>query len=132
MEGEDFQSPYNTLFYTMTLAMFDQIKEPCQQIWRMRLGLVPMTSEPYEHKPHVDFFGPHKTALFCFSGDSGPTNFFEQTFQEGDNPETMDFKKVRSVEPLENQAIVFDGLQYHSSTTPTNPKRRVMLTVNFC
>lgn len=126
--SEKYRSPFFDFFHATFLHVFENSNISFNEIFRMRLGLIPRTDLPHEHLPHVDFYEPHGTALFCLSGDSGETTFYNQKYNGNINEE---FSICEKVKPVENQIIFFDGLQFHSSTTPVTDTPRVMLNINY-
>lgn len=126
--SEQYRSPFSDFFHATFLPVFENSNIPFNEIFRMRLGLIPRTDMPHEHLPHVDFYEPHGTALFCLSGDSGETSFYNE--KHAGEPHEF-FTYCEKVTPVENQIIFFDGLQYHSSTTPTSDTPRIMLNINY-
>jgi len=127
----DFESPFCQMFLDMVLTIFDNANEDFETIGRLRLGLIPRTAKPITHLPHVDYYEEHKTALICLSGDSGPTDFYKEKYVVGSDKVSEKFTKMKSVKPQANQVVFFDGLIFHSSTTPTTDEPRIMLNVNY-
>lgn len=127
----DFESPFCQMFLNMVLTIFDKADEDYETIGRMRLGLLPRTSRPFKHLPHVDYYEEHKTALICLSGNNGPTVFYKEKYVVGSDEIPEKFTKMKSVKPQANQVVFFDGLTFHSSTTPTTDVPRIMLNVNY-
>jgi hypothetical protein len=105
---------------------------------RLRLGLITSTPTKIVHTPHIDFSIPHHTGLLYFNNADGETFLYDEKYDTSVDKKDYD-KYVRSKEntiltktiPEENKVFVFDGLHYHSSSSPTVSDRRVVLTFNY-
>ena len=67
------------------------------------------------HEKHIDFKFPHKTAVFYVNTNNGYTEFEDGT----------------KVESVENRIVFFDGSRPHNSSTCTDQKIRVVLSINY-
>lgn len=95
---------------------------------RIRLGLTTNIGMSGSHYPHVDAIYPHKTLLYYFNDSDGDTIFYNKKYGE----DTSDGLKIEYQNtPKENQAILFDGLTYHSSSFPTQNFYRMTMNINF-
>jgi len=130
--SSEHRSDYFDIFYgTMWGALASIGIEP-NEIFRMRLGLIPQTDHNHMHVPHVDFGIPHQTALFCLSGNSGETTFYHELHEDGEESKRAgELTVLGKFLPIENQIILFDGKRYHSSSTPTTDIPRIMLNINY-
>lgn len=129
---------FASFIFACVLSMFDKACIDCEEIFRLRIGLIPRAGREIVHLPHTDEHQHHKTALYCVSGKSGDTVFYNERAEftgiEGDNtmpPRPSKFTIQQRITPKPNQLVVFDGSIYHSSSTPTDDEPRVMLNVNF-
>jgi hypothetical protein len=105
------------------------------KILRIRAGLILSNTNQITHTPHVDYTYPHKTMLFYLTNSDGPTVLFKQK-HAGDNKHAGNlnekFLQVQQhITPVENKSVIFDGLQFHSSTTPKDDKFRIVINYNF-
>lgn len=96
------------------------------EVKRIRLGMMTKTPTNFTHNPHVDFAFPHLTALFYLTTCNGPTVLYDQKF-----PNDTFLKTQQLVHSEENKVVIFDGLQYHASTTQTDKKQRIVMNINF-
>jgi len=108
---------------------------------RIRFGLLTGADKNIINVPHVDFYEPHVTGLFYFDNSDGETVFYNKIHDLNmdpttvpqwvttwaDDPSTVECK----VECKENRLVLFNGLQYHSSTRPTNVSKRVVMNFNI-
>jgi len=81
---------------------------------RARINLYPNIGKLLEHDYHQDFKYPHKTAVLYFNTCDGYTGFRDS-----------------KVESVENRVVLFDGSNEHYSTTCTDQKVRVVLSVSY-
>lgn len=127
------------LFEACALDALDKANQQVKQLFRVRVGLIMGSHNQVVHSPHVDFEYPHKTALLYMSTCDGDTivykekfdfekkqNMFQQLQSIGNNL-TEDFR----ISCVENKISIFDGSFYHSSSSPTNASRRIVITINF-
>ena len=96
---------------------------------RCRVGFIFYSGQQQDeyHDPHVDFEFEHKTSLFYVNNSDAPTVFYNEKYPSKDNKFTV--KDV--VYPKANTLITFDGLEYHSSSSPRNPGHRLVVTFNY-
>lgn len=123
--------PTSPLFDSVVFAFLDCLDKTDQkmkEILRIKIGLITATENSFVHKPHVDFDFPHQTALLYLNTTDGDTIFYKEKLGHNTaNEFTIDHK----IKPEENKFVYFDGLTYHSSSTPTNSKRRVVINFNY-
>ena len=81
---------------------------------RARINLYTNIGKLLEHDYHQDFEYPHKTAVLYFNTCDGYTGFRDS-----------------KVESVENRVVLFDGSNEHYSTTCTDQKVRVVLSVSY-
>ena len=101
---------------------------------RIRAGMITVTHEPFVHSPHVDFYYPHKTGLFYINEADGDTIFYENKHDPKTKPTKLVQSKLKiknKVDPKPNKVVIFDGLNYHSSSTPTKSSRRLVINFNY-
>jgi hypothetical protein len=108
---------------------------------RIRFGLLTGSDKKIVNTPHVDFYEPHITGLFYFDNSDGETVFYNKIHNLNMNPNEVP-KWVTTwendpacietkVESKENRLVLFNGLNYHSSTRPTNVSKRVTMNFNI-
>ena len=106
---------------------------------RLRVGLnhpiIDFASKfevPYNF-PHRDYDEEvaekkHFTLLYYVNESDGDTYVFEEQKELTDITQYTIHKQVT---PKQNRLLVFDGEQYHASSSPLKCDRRVVITVNF-
>jgi len=82
---------------------------------RVKTNFYPYTTKVEEHAQHYDFSFSHRAGLFSLNTCDGFTRM-----SNGD--------KVQSVA---NRMIIFDGSEYHSSSTTSNEKGRYNINFNW-
>lgn len=87
------------------------------------------------HRPHVDYYTKHYTILYYANNSDGNTYLFnerspERSVQDG-APEYPDsFSLIASIKPKRGRVLIFDGLNYHSSSLPKISKERLAININ--
>jgi hypothetical protein len=129
------------LFFPITYLLEDKSGIPFNSLIRVRLGLFTRDSSSTSyHLPHVDYRFEHNVALYYVSDSDGPTHIFEEritpepfdNFAEGiKSPRPSTFTLQTKIEPKKNRVVIFDGLQYHASSSPIHHKHRIALNINF-
>lgn len=93
---------------------------PVTRLIRARFGLLTNVGSPVVHRAHRDFDYNHQTVLWYIGDSDGDTVFYDDDMRpETRNPHTR------------NQAVLFDGGVWHSSSCPTAHASRLTLNVNF-
>lgn len=107
----------------------------CSRLLRIRIGLILSSHEQIVHTPHVDYTTPHKTMLLYLTNSDGQTILFKQKhsgiIDELGSADKNSLEVDHYITPVENKSVIFDGLQFHSSTTPKNDKFRIVINYNF-
>jgi hypothetical protein len=112
-----------------------------KSIIRSRFGLLqPKPQGKYINFPHIDFIKNNFTGLLYFNNSDGETIVYNEKYDINSNMNSMEYyenilkKNVtikQKIECKENRFIMFDGFHYHSSVSPTNVSRRIVLNFNF-
>jgi hypothetical protein len=80
------------------------------------------------HFPHVDSISPHYVFLYYVNNSDGDTIFFNEFFN---GQKIKNLTESVRVKPEAGLGIVFDGLQYHASSSPLNSNFRCVININF-
>ena len=100
-----------------------------KEILRIKANILSKTEKQnHIHPPHVDMTIPHMVLLYYVNDSDGDTIIFDQTYHSEEIPELT---VNRTISPKSGAAILFDGLKYHSSSSPKNTKERIVLNINF-
>ena len=130
--GEDHgvlhTSEYHNLFIPVYSAMEESFNFKITEILRTRLGRTVNIGTSGYANPHVDFTFPHLTMLWYLNDSDGDTVIYNEKFsEENNNKLTVKMKNT----PKKNQALLFNGLHFHSSGIPSKSLDRIVLNVNF-
>jgi hypothetical protein len=85
------------------------------------------------HQQHIDSPLPHTVLLYYINDSDGDTILYKEranplTYLVGDYPDhfTIDMR----VTPKKGRAVIFDGLQFHSVSSPKDTLKRQIINVN--
>lgn len=118
---------YDTVESAFLVAL-DSVGEKLHKIIRIRMGFITAQQNMVIHDPHVDYKTPHKTALLYLNDCDGDTYFYNSDpFLIMEN----DFQVIQRVSPKANRFVTFDGLTYHSSSTPVKSVCRAVININY-
>jgi len=83
--------------------------------------------------PHIDVRYDHLVVLYYVNDTDGDTFIFDKTFEDySELPENAIINIIKKVSPKMGRVVVFNGNQYHSSSTPTKDVRCIInFNVNF-
>ncbi len=134
--GGSFAGPY------LEMAVWDALSKTQQnvdELIRIRCSVTEQGHEHFVGGPHVDTDTPHMTALFYLNDSDGDTIMYNEKYDPSSGYNQYDyFTKVikeptvqSTVTPEENKMFWFDGLQYHSSNSPTTVTKRFIINVNY-
>jgi hypothetical protein len=129
-------SIYNTKFSSIhdlgsnilhTFAKKHGIK--VKEILRIKANILNKTDKQnHIHPPHVDMTTPHMVLLYYVNDSDGDTIIFHQKHSSDQDPVLT---VNRSISPKAGSAIMFDGLTYHSSSSPQYTEERIVININF-
>ena len=108
---QEFQ-PSSSIFEEF-IPFFKQLE--MNALVRARALLYTNQGRQIVHEKHIDFKFPHKTAVFYVNTNNGYTEFEDGT----------------KVESVENRIVFFDGSTPHNSSTCTDQKIRVVVSINY-
>ena len=121
-------SQFYPLFYPIQNIISEVFNLSIERLIRIRLGLITNIGITGSHYPHVDMKFPHKTVLLYLNDSDGDTIFYNESFVD-DSAKSLSVSLTNT--PKKNQAVLFDGLQYHSSSFPTLSDYRMTANINF-
>ena len=130
-------SQISQLVESCLISALDAVHEPIEIFTRIRIGLITATHEPIQHEPHTDWQEIHKTGILYLNNSDGDTIIYNEKYDLTSGVNSKDYKDKIDLTvnttstPEENKLIIFDGLTYHASTTPTTTPRRVAINFNY-
>jgi hypothetical protein len=100
-----------------------------EKVLRIKANILNKTDKQnHIHPPHVDIAMPHMVLLYYVNDSDGDTViFYEKHSSDQDPVLTVN----RSISPKAGSAIMFDGLTYHSSSSPQYTEERIVININF-
>lgn len=120
------------------LTVLDSVNKKLDRLHRIRIGFIPIGAVPIVNIPHVDVPYNHTVGLLYLNDSDGDTIVYNEKFNPYGSYEISKYyeehlnsqvTEYRRFTPEENKFIMFDGMHYHSSSTPIKTKRRI--AVNF-
>ena len=109
-----YDSPYFNEIGSLFAEEFSKV-ETFKNWIRIKANLFPYTEEVKEHQAHYDYKFSHKAAVFSLNTCDGYT-----TMSNSDK-----------VDSVENRVVIFNGSQYHKSSTTSNSKQRLNFNFNW-
>ena len=103
----------NSDFFKLLSPILTRIT--AKSLIRCRANLYPNIGKLIEHKVHTDFPYPHKGVMYYINTNDGYTGFEDGT----------------KVESIANRAMFFNPSIPHFSTTCSDQKARVNISINF-
>jgi hypothetical protein len=128
------------LLVPLIVSILRENGETVNALTRIRLGMITVTNSQLINTPHVDQHCEHKTGLIYFSTTDAPTIFYKEKLDLNQNLNSEEYYRIIlkeictediRVDSVKNKMVLFDGLTYHSSSTPTDAPRRIVLNFNY-
>lgn len=135
--NEESLSDLKPLAESLLITALDKLNLPFSKLIRIRAGMSTRTPYPVKHSPHVDWDDHHMSAVYYVNDSDGDTTFFKEKRDETLSVSSYEWSKNRTftvdkqVSPIADRIVVFDGLTYHSSTTPCNTDYRIIINFNW-
>jgi len=113
-----------------------KIDYPLTKLIRIRAGFSTRTPYTITHDPHVDWETEHMTALYYVNDSDGDTIFYDRVRSQDEDLsykilEKEQLNESQRITPKADRMVLFDGMNYHSSCTPTETDYRIILNFNF-
>lgn len=128
------------MLHMAALSALDKAGQEVNEILRIRLGLHTISPQTRVGGAHVDYDQPHKVALIYLNDSDGDTLIFNEMYDPNSGASTYEYFQdryqgrasvIHTSRPEENKMIWFDGLHYHSSSSPTTVAKRVTININY-
>jgi hypothetical protein len=133
----DSLSDVKPLAESLLITALDKLNLPFKELIRIRAGLSTRTPYPVRHAPHVDYDSRHMSALYYVNDSDGDTIFYNEERDENLTISSYEWSKDKTftvrqqVTPRADRMVIFNGLIYHSSSTPCNHDNRIVLNFNW-
>ncbi len=97
---------------------------------KAKFNFLPQNHIDKHHFPHVDTNPDDQSVMsmiYYVNNSDGDTYFFDDTY-----PRTKEYTDViKKITPKKGKAIVFEGKQFHASSSPIISEKRIVLNVVF-
>lgn len=120
------------------MYVLDSMGKTVSRLHRARIGLLPISPVTSINPPHVDVPFNHTVGLLYLNDSDGDTIIYNERYNPYMTHDVQSYyqqelngqvTEMHRSTPKENKILIFDGMHYHSSSTPTLTKRRI--AVNF-
>ena len=125
----------NQDLFNDTRFIIDKACERINKKWRYLINarafmLFPL-SEKFNVKHqsiHVDLKMPHLVCIYYVNDADGDTIIFDRKYDGTEQTYDSDWKELKRITPKKGRILLFNGLMYHSSSSP---KDNVRCIINF-
>lgn len=124
---EEGSEAYNIVHEIFTRFLINNSKS-CSRILRIKANLYTQGVSANHHSPHIDLDIPHKVFLYYIDDSDGYTWLFNERFS-GERVSNLTVSD--RIEPKAGRGILFDGFQYHASSSPVYHKKRCTINIDF-
>jgi hypothetical protein len=136
-EGETYNNGLKNLVESLLISAIDKSGLSCSKLVRIRAGMMTRTPFPVIHDPHVDWEDEHMSALYYVHNSDGETVFYNQMHKSESPKKSWEYSSIKDftikekIKPQADRMVIFDGLNYHSSTTPVDHDYRIVINFNW-
>jgi hypothetical protein len=102
-----------------------------KELYRLKSNILTRQLSSEHHLPHIDRDAPHLVFLYYVNDSDGDTVFFDKFWQQGVIPKVDDLNEALRISPKMGTGILFDGLQYHASSSPVESLYRCVINLTF-
>lgn len=130
---KEWYDPYWSLQHSLFICeMFaEKTGWNFDRLYRMKINQLNITQTECINFPHVDAEHPHDVLLYYINDSDGDTILYDQMWDPIHNDKEVELSVLTRIKPKAGRCIKFNGLRYHSSSTPTSTKRRLALNMNL-
>lgn len=135
--NNEAMSPLMNLAHSILIkALYDQ-NLTMSKLVRIRAGLTTRTPHPITHAPHVDWDDEHMTGLYYVNSSDGDTILYNEVRDPSLEISSLEWGKnhkftiKKTIAPKADRFVIFNGLNYHSSTSPVNHDYRIIINYNW-
>lgn len=129
-KNEDgFQTQKLDFILPIAFAACEKINFNINEILRVRSFLqLPTYLPSIRNNPHVDMAYPHLVCLYYVNDSQGPTSIYKEKLTEipVEAVGLTTFNLLKKVQPKKGRCVFFNGMHYHSSSSPINDKRCIL------
>jgi hypothetical protein len=129
-KNEDgYQTQKLDFILPLAFAACEQIDFKITEVLRVRSFLqLPTYLPSIKNNPHVDMAFNHLVCLYYVNDSQGPTSIYKQNYPtvSVEDVGKTEFTLLNEVEPKKGRCVLFNGMYYHSSSSPINDKRCIL------
>ena len=118
--------------YDMVHELFSRFlisnNERSDRILRIKANLYTQGIYSTYHSPHIDLEEPHKVFLYYVDDSDGYTWLFNERFS---GKKINNLTVLDRIEPKAGRGLMFDGLNYHASSSPVYHKKRCTINIDY-
>jgi len=82
------------------------------------------------HYPHLDVYNEHLVMVYYVNDSDGDTVIFNERWSEdAEQPVPLTIKQ--RIKPKKGRIVLFDGLHFHTSQSPKENDKRIILNINI-
>lgn len=126
-EVSHFYRDFKPLLYFMEEKAGIDVKT----VYRVRAALNTWSPNDVQHHAHVDMKYPHNVLLYYVNDSDGDTFMYNEVHELGSENDPSEFTLHSKHTPKQGDAVLFDGLRYHSSSKPKNHSKRIIINIDF-
>jgi hypothetical protein len=135
--NNEIMNPLMSLAQSILIKALYESQMSLSKLIRIRAGFTTRTPYPIIHEPHVDWDDGHMTALYYVNDSDGDTIFYKEKRDQSLSVSSYEWSKNKkftvdqTVSPKADRLVIFDGLTYHSSTSPIAHDHRLVINFNW-
>lgn len=101
-----------------------------QEVIRIKSNILTKSTNTKYHSPHIDTSVPHLVFLYYVNDSDGDTYFFDKFYSADSEMNEDELIVSQRLSPKQGRGILFNGHQYHASSSPIDSDMRCV--INFC
>jgi hypothetical protein len=109
---------------------FEKHNLSIKEVIRVKANILTRSTNADYHSPHIDTDIPHLVFLYYVNNSDGDTFFFDKFYSKGLEIEEDKLLVKEKMSPKQGRGILFNGHQYHASSSPNQSDLRCV--INFC
>jgi hypothetical protein len=115
---------------TLVQKFFQKHNVNIDEVIRIKSNILTKSTSNEYHSPHIDTDVPHMVFLYYVNDSDGDTYFFDRFYIPDLKVNTQSLVVSQRVSPKQGRGILFNGHQYHASSSPVDSNLRCV--INFC
>jgi len=129
-DGQQRSALYDE-FKPLLYFMEEKTGVSANSVYRVRAALNTWTPNDLQHHAHTDAKYAHNVLLYYVNDSDGDTFMYNEVHEIGSDEIPTDFTLHSRYTPKQGDAVLFDGLRYHSSSKPKEHSKRIIINIDF-